>query len=118
MILSASSADQRNKWVSDVELAANRMKNSKEPFHSTSTGQPTHIMHVMNVSAGDEDRFDEHKMKQNTTTQVQNFRTKEKVHYPGLILSRFHPVFFRKKTKISYYRKISVNRDRIWSYFK
>ena len=70
MILSASSADQRNKWVSDVELAANRMKNSKEPFYSTSTGQPTHVMHVMNVSAGDEDRFDENKMKQNTTTQV------------------------------------------------
>ena len=75
MILSASSAEQRNKWINDVELAANRMRHSKEPFYSTATGQPTHTMHVTNVSVADDERsYDDSKMKQNTTTQVCWFR--------------------------------------------
>ena len=75
MILSASSSEQRNKWINDVEFASNRMRHSKEPFYSTATGQPSHTMHVTNISAGDDDKsYDDSKMKQNTTTQVCWFR--------------------------------------------
>ena len=75
MILAANSAEQRNKWISDIELASNRMRHSKEPFYSTSTGQPSHTMHVTNITTdGDEKSYEDSKMKQNTTTQVCWFR--------------------------------------------
>ena len=38
LILSSSTSAQRNKWVSDIELAANRLKQSNEPFYSTANG--------------------------------------------------------------------------------
>ena len=38
LILSSSTQAQRNKWVSDIELAANRLKQSNEPFYSTASG--------------------------------------------------------------------------------
>ena len=41
LILSSSTQAQRNKWVSDIELAANRLKQSNEPFYSTASGVPS-----------------------------------------------------------------------------
>ena len=38
LILSSSTAAQRNKWVGDIELAANRIKQSNEPFYSAANG--------------------------------------------------------------------------------
>jgi hypothetical protein len=76
LILSSSTQSQRNKWVSDIELASNRLKQSSDPFYSTSTGQPSTTYHLNNISPGDEDHVisAETKVKQNTTTQVCWFR--------------------------------------------
>jgi hypothetical protein len=74
MILSASTAEQRNKWINEIEISSNRMKHSKEPFYSTATGQPTHTFHVTNITTNDEGNYDDNKIKQNTTTQVCWFR--------------------------------------------
>ena len=38
LILSSSTPQQRNKWISDIELQANRLKQSTEPFYSTANG--------------------------------------------------------------------------------
>ena len=41
LILSSSTQNQRSKWVSDIELASNRLKQITDPFYSTATGQPS-----------------------------------------------------------------------------
>ena len=90
LILSSSTSAQRNKWVSDIELAANRLKQSSEPFYSTANGTASTtceslfflndysiiiLDHLSNISPGDDDVMSgEAKVKQNTTSQVCWFR--------------------------------------------
>ena len=95
LILSSSTQNQRSKWVSDIELASNRLKQVSDPFYSTATGQPSQtckfywppwsmvqldwwniLDHLNNISPGDDDlsQLSESKVKQNTTTQVCWFR--------------------------------------------
>jgi len=75
LILSSSTAAQRNKWVSDIELAANRIKQSDEPFYSAVNGTASSSYHLSNISPGDDDVMSgEAKVKQNTTSQVCWFR--------------------------------------------
>lgn len=76
LILSSSTQNQRSKWVSDIELASNRLKQITDPFYSTATGQPSQTYHLNNISPADDDlsQLSESKVKQNTTTQVCWFR--------------------------------------------
>ena len=48
LILSSSTQNQRSKWVSDIELASNRLKQVTDPFYSTATGQPSQTCKFLN----------------------------------------------------------------------